>query len=447
MNQSAERKVYRKILWFFFPLMTGMLFQQLYAMADSMIVGHFLGKQALAAVGGTAASFINLIVGFFTGISAGATVVISHLIGEGDLKKVRQGVENAVIIGAVGGLLFMLLGLWASEAILEIMLTPKEVFDDSLRYMRIYMTGMIPSLIYNIGSGVLRAAGDVKHPLYYLIFSCIVNIVLDYVLVAVIPFGIVGAAAATMIAQWLSAVCICAALKKKDTVYAIKFGHIRLKKEMLLRILSVGLPAGLQSLMYNSANMIIQTGINSLGTNTVAAWSIYNKADGIFGIVVSAFGTAAMTFTGQSYGARQYENIHRGNKASLFMCGMTTITLSVLFMAAAEPFFAMFTSDGEVIVIGKFIMYFLAPFQVIYIFAEILSGVSRGMGKSVTPMVMTFITVCVLRIMWMFLVVPKWKNVFSVLSCFPITWIISSTAFIIYSYKIVTKRTSPPRTP
>lgn len=437
MKQSGERKVYRKILYFFFPLMTEMLFQQLYAMADSMIVGHFLGKQALAAVGGTAASFINLIVGFFTGISAGATVVISHLIGEENLKKVRQGVENAVIIGAAGGLLFMILGLWISEPILEIMLTPEEVFDASLHYMRIYMTGMAPSLIYNIGSGVLRAAGDVKRPLYYLISSCVVNIVLDYVFVAVIPFGIAGAAAATVIAQWVSAVCICAALRRKDAVYAIAFRYIRPKKEMLLRILSIGLPDGFQSLMYNSANMIIQSGINSLGTNTVAAWSIYNKADGIFGIVVSSFGTAAMTFTGQSCGARQYENIRRGIKSSLFMCGMITVMLSVVFMAAAEPFFLMFTSDSEVIAIGKYIMYFLAPFQVIYIFAEILSGVSRGMGKSVTPMVMTFITVCALRIVWMFLVVPKWKNIFSVLSCFPLTWIISSTAFIIYSYRIV----------
>lgn len=298
---------------------------------------------------------------------------------------------------------------------------------------------MIPSLVYNIGSGILRAAGDVKRPLYYLIISCISNIILDYLLVAIIPLGIAGAAIATVIAQWISAICIAAALGDKKSIYGIDYRRLHLCPAMLAKTLKIGIPAGMQSIMYNAANMIIQAGINSLGTNTVAAWSIYNKADGIFGMIVISFGTAAMTFTGQNYGAKKFDRIREGTKASLIMCGVATTVASIFFIVLAEPFYKMFTLDSEVIRIGKFIMYFLAPFQLIYIFAEILSGIVRGIGKSITPLMITLITVCVLRVIWLFTVVPVWKNVFSVLACFPITWIVSSVAFMIYS-RIVMKK-------
>lgn len=439
MSQAIEGSVWKKLLYFFFPLMIGTFFQQLYAIADSMIVGHFLGKQALAAVGGTAASFINLIIGFFSGISAGATVVISHLIGEKNSEKVKDGVSTAVIISIIGGLVFMLLGFVSTKSILKLMLTPQDIFADSVCYMLIYLSGMIPSLVYNIGSGILRAAGDVKRPLYYLIISCISNIILDYLLVAIIPLGIAGAAIATVIAQWISAICIAAALGDKKAIYGIDYRRLYLCPAMLAKTLKIGIPAGMQSIMYNAANMIIQAGINSLGTNTVAAWSIYNKADGIFGMIVISFGTAAMTFTGQNYGAKKFDRIREGTKASLIMCGVATTVASIFFIVLAEPFYKMFTVDSEVICIGKFIMYFLAPFQLIYIFAEILSGIVRGIGKSITPLMITLITVCVLRVIWLFTVVPVWKNVFSVLACFPITWIVSSVAFKIYS-RIVMKK-------
>ena len=283
-DQVIKGRVWKQLLYFFFPLMLGMFFQQLYAMADSMIVGHFLGKQALAAVGGTAASFVNLIVGFFTGLSAGASVIISHLIGKRASEKIKIGVCTSVVIGAAGGLLFMLAGLWVSGPILEVMMTPEDIFVDSLNYLRIYLLGMIPSLVYNIGAGVLRAAGDVRRPLYYLIFSCVINIVLDYLFVAVMPFGIAGAGAATVLAQWVSALCTCTALLNKKEVYGIDLRQFCPDKAMFFRILNIGIPAGCQSIMYNAANMIVQASINSLGTDTVAAWTIYNKADGIFGM-------------------------------------------------------------------------------------------------------------------------------------------------------------------
>lgn len=436
-DEVIKGKVWKQLLYFFFPLMLGMFFQQLYAMADSMIVGHFLGKQALAAVGGTAASFVNLIVGFFTGLSAGASVIISQLIGKRASEKIKAGVCTSVIIGVSGGFLFMLAGFAVSGPVLKIMLTPPDIFGDSLNYLRIYLLGMIPSLVYNVGAGVLRAAGDVKRPLYYLIFSCVVNIALDYLFVAVMSFGIAGAGAATVLAQWLSALCICAALLNKKEVYGIDLKHFRPEKMMFLRILKIGVPAGFQSIMYNAANMIVQAGINSLGTDTVAAWTIYNKADGIFGMVVLSFGTAAMTFTGQNYGAREYERIRRGVKASLLMCGGATLILSSVLMLCAEPFYDLFTADMGVIQIGKLMIYFLAPFQIIYIFAEILSGIVRGIGKSLTPMLITLGSVCILRILWLLLAVPVWKNTISVLLCFPITWFVSSAIFIVYSFKVI----------
>lgn len=434
-DQMTEGKVWKQLLYFFFPLMFGMFFQQLYAMADSMIVGHFLGKQALAAVGGTAASFVNLIVGFFTGLSAGATVIISQLIGKQASAKIKIGVCTSVVIGTVGGLLFMLAGLWISDPILKVMMTPPDIFEDSLNYLRIYLLGIIPSLVYNIGAGVLRAAGDVRRPLYYLIFSCIINIVLDYLFVAVMPFGIAGAGAATVLAQWVSALCICAALFDKKKIYGIDFRHFCPERNMLFKILNIGIPAGLQSIMYNAANMIVQASINSLGTDTVAAWTIYNKADGIFGMVVLSFGTAAMTFTGQNYGAHKYERIRRGVRDCLLMCGAATLVLSAGLMCGAEYFYRLFTEDTAVIQIGKLMIYFLAPFQIIYIFAEILSGVVRGVGKSLMPMMITLGSVCILRIVWLIFAVPLWKNILAVLFCFPLTWFVSSAIFIIYGFK------------
>ncbi len=433
MDKITEGKVWRQILFFFFPLMLGMLFQQLYAMADSMIVGHFIGTQALAAVGGTAASFVNLIVGFYTGLSAGASVVISHLIGEKRTEKLSAGISTAALTGVIGGILFMIIGIAASEQVLVIMCTPEDIFQDSHIYLKVYFLGMIPSCVYNMGAGILRAFGEVRLPLYYLVVSCIVNIVLDYIFVVPLGQGVAGAAAATAIAQAVSAVCVCIPLANKKKPYGVNRKDIRFDRDLFLRILRIGIPAGLQSVMYNAANLIVQTSINILGTETVAAWSIYSKADGIFGMIVTSFGTASMTFTGQNYGARKYQRIREGMKVSLLLCGAATIVASGGFIFFADGFFRLFTDDAEVIRIGIRIMYFLAPFQVVYIFAEILSGVDRGMGKSGAPLVITLGSVCVLRILWLLAVVPRWMNIIAVLLCFPVTWGISSAIFIFYT--------------
>lgn len=433
MDKITEGKVWKQILYFFFPLMLGMLFQQLYAMADSMIVGHFIGTQALAAVGGTAASFVNLIVGFYTGLSAGASVVISHLVGEKKTDKLSAGISTSVLIGVIGGVLFMIIGIAASEQVLVIMHTPEDIIYDSQIYLKVYFLGMIPSCVYNMGAGILRAFGEVRLPLYYLVVACVVNIVLDYIFVVPLRQGVAGAAAATAIAQAVSAVCVCIPLTNTKKPYGVSRKEISFDKTLFLRILRIGIPAGLQSIMYNAANLIVQTSINILGTETVAAWSIYSKADGIFGMIVTSFGTASMTFTGQNYGARKYQRIREGLKVSLLLCAAATLTASAGFIFFADGFFRMFTNDGDVILIGVRIMHFLASFQIVYIFAEILSGIDRGMGKAGVPLFITFGSVCVLRILWLVAVVPHWMNIIAVLLCFPITWGVSSAIFILYT--------------
>ena len=424
--------IWRQLLVFFFPIMLGTLFQQLYTMADAMIVGNFLGKQALAAVGGTAAAIVNLLVGFFVGLASGASVVIAQYFGAGAKKRLGRSIVTAMALGVAGGLILMLGGIAASKTVLTIMQTPEDIFEDSLLYLNIYFTGMIPTAVYNTGAGILRAVGDAKRPLYYLLVSCAVNIVLDIVMITVFHMGIAGAAAATVISQWLSAVLVCIALIRQKDLYGAEKGRLKIDGVILGRMLYIGLPAAIQSAMYNIANLIVQTSINTFGTDSVAAWSAYSRVDGLYGVIVLSFGTAIMTFSGQNFGAGEYGRIKGGVKSALLMCGGATVVFSLASVIFARPVVGMFTSEPDVIRQGAFMIYVLVPFQIVYIFAEILSGAVRGAGAAITPMVITCVSVCVLRSAWLLCVVPVWHTMLAVLLCYPVTWAVSSLAFVIY---------------
>lgn len=434
-NQITEGIIWKQLLFFFFPILFGTFFQQLYNTADAVIVGKFVGKEALAAVGGPASTLINLLIGFFTGLSSGATVIISQYYGAKKDEDVKKTVHTAVALSIVGGAFIMLLGLFFSGAALRAMHTPEEILKPSIVYMRIYFLGVIPALIYNMGSGILRAVGDSRHPLYFLIFSCIANIILDIFFVTGLKMGVAGVAVATALSQVISALMVAAVLFRAEDTYRLYLKEIRFSPVLLHNIIRIGLPAGIQSTMYSVSNLIIQSSINSFGTDTVAAWTAYGKVDGIFWMIMGAYGVSITTFAGQNFGAGKYDRIKKSVRICLGMAAFTSILLSVVVLTGGRIFFGLFTDDAGVVDIGLGMMRVISPSYVTYICIEILGGTARGCGEAIPPMLLTAVGVCVLRVIWILAVLPLRPEVSTVAFSYPLTWSVTSILFIIYYLK------------
>lgn len=303
---------------------------------------------------------------------------------------------------------------------------------DSILYIRIFFCGMVGNLVYNMGSGILRAMGDSKRPLYFLMVSCLSNVVLDILFVVGLKMGVAGAAIATILSQLLSAVLVCAALRKLPEEYRLQLRSVRFHGWVLKRIIAIGLPAGFQSLMYSLSNALIQTSVNSFGTDTVAAWTAYGKIDALFWMVINAFGISVTTFVGQNYGAGLYQRVRKGVRQCLLMTAGFTVFIIVLIIPAGEVLFRLFTKDTEVITIGIMMMRFLVPTFITYICIEIYSGALRGMGDALVPMLLTCGGICGLRVLWLFLAVPRWNSMQTVMLSYPITWVTTSLLFLIY---------------
>ena len=397
-----------------------------------MVVGNFVGKQALAAVGGPASTLINLLVGFFTGLSSGATVVISQFYGAKHKDDVRKAVHTSIALSIAGGAIIMALGIIFAGVALRAMNTPEDIMGLSLIYMRIYFLGVIPSLIYNMGSGILRAIGDSKRPLYYLIASTLTNIVLDLFFVVVLKLGVAGVAIATTLSQFASAGMVIYALMKTDDMYKLYPREIRFSPSILSAIIRIGLPAGLQSTMYSVSNLIIQASINSFGTDTIAAWTAYSKVDGMFWMIMSAYGVSITTFAGQNFGAGKYDRIRKSVRICMGMSAFTSVLLSVIVMAGGRIFLGLFTGDPGVVDIGMSIIHVIAPTYITYICIEILGGTARGCGDSIIPMLLTCFGVCVLRVVWILVIVPLHRDLATVAFSYPLTWAVTSVMFIIY---------------
>lgn len=434
-NQITEGVIWKQLLFFFFPILFGTFFQQLYNTTDAIIVGNFVGKEALASVGGPAATIINLLVGFFVGLSSGATVIISQHYGAGDRKKVSESVHTSIALAVAGGAVMMVIGIAVARFSLEAMNTPADIMEPSLTYMKIYFCGIIPSMIYNMGSGILRAVGDSRRPLYFLIASCFINIGLDLFFVVTLQMGVAGVAIATILSQAISALMTVIALMRTADSYRLILMKIRFHRQLLLSIVRIGFPAGLQSAMYSISNLLIQSSINSFGTDTVAAWTAYGKVDGIFWMIMGAYGVSITTFAGQNYGAGKYDRIKKSVRVCLALAAVTSILLSVIVLAFGGTILLLFTKDTNVIEICMGMMWVVSPAYITYICIEILSGTCRGCGDSFIPMLLTCFGVCVLRIVWIFTAVPLRHEVSTVVFSYPLTWTITSLLFIIYYKK------------
>lgn len=431
-NSITEGVIWKQLLFLFFPILLGTFFQQLYNTVDAVIVGRFLGKEALAAVGGGTAVIINLLVGFFVGLSSGATVIISQFYGAGDGRRVEQAVHTAIALALAGGAIFTGIGIIFSPGVLRLLDTPVELMGLSVTYINLYFTGMIPSLLYNMGSGILRAAGDSRRPLYYLIAGCLTNIVLDLLFIPVLHLGVAGAAAATVLSQAVSMILVVRCLTTSRELYRLTLRQIRFNPVMLKSTVKIGLPAGLQAVMYSLSNLIIQANVNSFGTNTIAAFTAYGKIDSLFWMIVNAFGISITVFSGQNYGAGKYQRLKLGTLCCLGIAAATTVFICILFMTTAPYLYLPFTDDPEVITIGLKMLYFLVPTYIAYISIEILSGAIRGTGDAFIPMIMTVGGICLLRIIWLAVAVPLHRDILTVLASYPVTWTVTSLLFILY---------------
>ena len=433
-NRITEGSIFGQLLLFFFPILFGTFFQQLYNTADAMVVGRFVGKQALAAVGGSTSTLINLLVGFFVGLSSGATVVISQFYGARKADKVHWAVHTSIAFSVIGGIIFMIVGLVGSPWALEAMKTPEDVMGHAVVYIRIYFLGIIVNLVYNMGAGILRAVGDSRRPLYFLIASCFTNIILDVLLVAVLGMGVAGAALATITSQLLSAVLVVLALMKTDDMYKLEWKKVRIDQRMLQRIVRIGIPAGMQSVMYNISNVIIQAGVNTLGTDNVTAWATYGKVDGLYWMMINALGISATTFVGQNFGAGRLDRVRKGAGACMVIGVVLTASVGVVLYNGGHLLVELFTTDQQVQAISMDLLHFMVPTFITYIAIEILSGTLRGVGGAWKPLIITGIGVCAVRVLWIMFVLPHYHTIIGAAFCYPLTWSLTTVAFVIYYY-------------
>lgn len=431
-NPITEGVIWKQLLLFFFPILFGTFIQQLYNTADAMIVGRFVGKEALSAVGGSTGMLTLLIVEFFVGLSSGASVLISQYYGAKRPEEVSLAVHTSVAFSIGIGAVTMLAGIFLTPWMLTAMGTPEDVLELSIVYLRVYFLGITFNLLYNIGAAILRAVGDSKRPLYILMISCGVNILLDILFVIGMCLGVLGAALATILSQMLSAGLVLCYLLKTEDSYRLEWRKICLNRDMQARIVRVGLPAGVQSVMYGLSNVIVQSGINSLGTDTMASWAAYSKIDGLYWMMISSFGIAVTTFVGQNYGADKAKRIHGGVRWCMGMALAASVLVSVVLYHWGIHCFYLFTTDKEVIRIGREMMLYLVPLYSFYVPIEVFSGALRGVGDCLMPMLLCLFGVCIIRISWMLFAVPLKRDMFTIMFSFPLTWVITMVLFVVY---------------
>nr|PZN11143.1 MAG: MATE family efflux transporter [Caldicoprobacter oshimai] len=413
--------LFSKMLIFALPIMAMNILQLLFNAADMIVVGRFSGREALAAVGATG-SLINLIVNTFMGLSVGTVVVVAQDYGAGRMLGLRDSVHTSIAISIISGLLVMVIGLVLCKPMLILMGTPEDILDLAVLYMKIYFLGVPAMMVYNFGAAILRAVGDSRRPMYYLTISGMVNVILNLFFVIVLRMTVDGVAWATVISQFLSMALVMICLLRSNRGIRFIPRQMRIEGYKLKEIVRIGLPAGLQSLLFSISNVMIQSAVNSFGSTMVAANSAAMNVEGLVGTIMNAYYNAAITFTGQNMGAKKYDRIDTIAKICTVLIFATWILLSGAILLFGKWLLAMYTSDGEVIELG---MVRLKVLMIAYFTCGVMNvfpGLTRGMGYSVSPMMCTLIGACLLRIVWLKTVFAWYPTVITLFACYPVTW-------------------------
>ena len=434
-TKLLEGSIWKGIVSFAIPMFLGNLFQQLYNTVDSLIVGKFLGSEALAAVT-SSGSLIFLMVGFFNGIAVGAGVVISKYYGAKDYDSLKKAVHTDVAFGLVAGALLTVMGMILAPQMLQWMGTPEEVMPNSIAYFRTYFAGSIAFVMYNIVMGILQAVGDSKHPLYYLIFSSIINVVLDLLFVGAFNWGVGSAALATAISQAVSAFLCFIRLVRTQDVYQVHIREIRFHPQMLKQIISIGLPTGMQNSIIAIANVVVQSNINAFGVDVVAGSGVYSKIEGFVFLPITCFSMSLTTFIGQNLGARQFDRAKKGARFGV-LCSITLAEIIGVSIYFAMPVLAtLFDNNPDVVAIATLQARTESLFYFLLAFSHCISGILRGAGKSAVPMYVMLIAWCAIRITYITIAVQIVPVVQTIYWAYPLTWSISSIIFLIYYLKV-----------
>ena len=430
----TEGSIEKHLISFAVPLFLGNLFQQLYNTADSLIVGNFLGSEALASVS-SSSNLIFLMIGFFNGIAVGDGVVIARAFGAGDKKALHTAIHTTIAFGLVAGVVLTLLGVLLAPQILVWMGTPESILAGSVSYFRIYFLGSIPFVLYNICVGILQSVGDSRHPLYYLMVSSVVNILLDLLFVAGFKMGVGSAAAATAISQLVSAALCFIRLCRTDDVYRVTLRDIRFDIPMLGKIIRNGLPAGCQNSIIAFANVIVQTNINAFGEIAVAGQGVYAKIEGFGFLPITCFAMALTTFISQNLGAGEYDRAKKGARFGI-LCSMAIAEIIGLAIFLGAPFLMwLFDRNPDVIASGVGRAQADCLFYFLLAFSHCIAGIMRGAGKASVPMVVMLISWCVIRVAYITVAIRFIPSIQIIYWAYPITWAISSVIFLVYFLK------------
>jgi putative MATE family efflux protein len=430
----TEGGIFKNLLFFATPLILGNLLQQMYNAVDSIIVGNYVGSNALAAVG-AGASLIYLLIAFSLGASVGAGVIVSQYLGAKEKEEVHKAVHTAMTISIILGLILTAGGILFSRKLLVMMNTPAEILDDAACYLRIYSCGLIFNVVYNMAAGILNAAGNSRRSLMYLAAAAVVNIFMDLLLIAGLKIGVAGAAIATNFSQAISCILALWFLFRVPADYRISLKSLRIHKAMALRIIQIGLPTGIQNMVISFSNILIQASINQYGATAVAGFSAYLKIDGFNILPVLSFSMAITTFIGQNYGAGKYDRMKKGMWVTLLMGIVYTVLTGILLLTFSGQIMRLFSEDVGVIAYGQTAMRYFCPFYWILAILHSLAGTVRGTGKSIPPMVVLLVSLCLFRIVWIQLVLPYYTSIEGIFILYPVSWLVGAVLMILYTWK------------
>lgn len=442
-NPITEGVIWKQMLLFCIPIMAGTLFQQLYNIVDVIVVGRFVSTKALACVGGSSGMMINLFVGFFTGMTSGVTVIVARYFGAADWRHLNEGIHTSVAIAIIGGVLFGVLGVAFAPLLLQFLGTPNELMNGSLLYLRIYFIGILFTFLFNTGSAILRALGDAKQPLYYLMICCFVNIVLDVLLVVVFHLGIAGVAIATVTAQAVSSCMVLHALQHLNVEFRVKLKQIKFHKQLFFEIIRIGLPAGIQSVMNSLSGMIMTSAVNSLGTIAIAGNTAYAKLDGIYWMVSNAFSVSIATFVAQNLGAKKFDRVKQSIVSCMILDFVLSSGLSVFFFSTSQFLLHLFTNDSLVIDQALQVMKAIAPYYWIVPIYEVLASSLRGMNDVFVCMIINIIGLCGVRAAWIFFLIKHPSSIYQIIISCPVSWIftaVCTTLYFIYNFPRLMKK-------
>ena len=430
----TEGSIWKSILLFSVPLILGNMLQQLYNTADSIIVGNFVGANALAAVG-SSGSPIFLLIGFSQGIAVGAGVVVSQFLGAKDREGAHTAVHTSLALSAILGAILTVCGIAVSRALLTAMNTPAEVLEDAVLYMRLYFGGVLFSVVYNMAAGILNAAGNSRRSLVYLAWASVTNIVLDFVFIVGLRMGVAGAAIATDLSQLVSCVLSLRFLMKSEDACRVELSAIRLHRKMAGRIIRVGLPTGIQNMVISFSNVLVQASVNSYGAAAMAGFAAYMKIDGFNILPVSSISMAATTFVGQNYGAGRLDRVKRSVWVTLAIGVIYTLCTGAALLAGQDAILHLFTADEAVVTYGKLAMRWFCPFYFLLSILHGLAGAVRGTGASIPPMVVLLVSLCLFRVVWIQFLLPFFSGIEGVFILYPVSWGLGALLMILYAWK------------